>query len=91
MIRHHPTDELLLEYAAGTAAEPEALLVACHLTLCPTCRAVVEAAHTAASALAGEAVGAVADDVLATTLARLDEPEETAPPRIDPDGVLPPR
>ncbi|MDX5362240.1 MAG: ChrR family anti-sigma-E factor [Alphaproteobacteria bacterium] len=36
---HHPGEDLLLEYASGAMAEPLALLVATHLTLCPACRA----------------------------------------------------
>ena len=38
MPSHHPSDDLLLAYAAGTASEAESLLVASHLTLCPVCR-----------------------------------------------------
>ena len=38
MITHHPSDELLMEYAAGTTAEPVALVLAAHLSLCGTCR-----------------------------------------------------
>ena len=37
--RHHLSEELLLAYAAGSLPEPVALFVACHLTLCPLCRA----------------------------------------------------
>lgn len=36
---HHPTDEWLVDYAAGAAPEPVALLVASHLAYCPACRA----------------------------------------------------
>ena len=41
--RHHPEAARLLDYAAGSAAEPVALLVASHLTLCPICRREVAA------------------------------------------------
>ena len=37
-ISHHPGEELLLDYAAGSLAEPWSLAVAAHLALCPTCR-----------------------------------------------------
>ena len=37
--RHHPTDEYLLDYAAGSTTEPVALVIASHLTFCPDCRA----------------------------------------------------
>ena len=36
---HHLSEALLLEHAAGTLPEPVALFAACHLTLCPVCRA----------------------------------------------------
>jgi putative transcriptional regulator len=35
---HHPTQQLLVEYASGAAPEAVALLVATHLALCPACR-----------------------------------------------------
>jgi putative transcriptional regulator len=41
MVRHHPTDELLLEYAAGAVPEPVALVLAAHVSLCGHCRAEV--------------------------------------------------
>ncbi len=39
MIRHHPSDELMLDYAAGSLGEASSLALATHLTLCPQCRA----------------------------------------------------
>jgi len=35
---HHPSDERLLDYASGAAAEPVALVIASHLAFCPRCR-----------------------------------------------------
>lgn len=37
-IQHHPSDELLLDYASGSLNEVWSLGVATHLALCPTCR-----------------------------------------------------
>ncbi|MCM2291799.1 ChrR family anti-sigma-E factor [Allorhizobium sp. BGMRC 0089] len=37
-VHHHVSDELLLDYAAGTLAEGWSLAVATHLALCPECR-----------------------------------------------------
>ena len=86
----HPTDEMLAAYAAGTASEGMALLVASHLTYCPTCRARVAALEALAAAGFAEADAAeVEDDALAATLARLDQP---APATVTPtitDPVLP--
>lgn len=38
MITHHPTEDYIAAYAAGTLDEANALAIATHLTLCPTCR-----------------------------------------------------
>jgi putative transcriptional regulator len=38
---HHPDPDDLLAYASGTSPEWLALVVACHLTFCPECRAEV--------------------------------------------------
>lgn len=41
MARHHPPESILLDYATGALAEPFAVIVASHLTLCPCCRRTV--------------------------------------------------
>jgi len=41
-IDHHPSPEHLAEYAAGTGTIGVDLIVACHATLCPTCRRAIE-------------------------------------------------
>jgi putative transcriptional regulator len=51
MIAHHPTEDVLLGYAAGDLSEPMALVVATHLTLCPSCRRAVADAELLAGAL----------------------------------------
>lgn len=38
MITHHPSEEFIAAYAAGTLDEAQALAIAAHLTLCPACR-----------------------------------------------------
>ena len=37
-IQHHASDELLLDYAAGSLGEAWSLAIATHLALCPVCR-----------------------------------------------------
>ncbi|MDX2222930.1 MAG: ChrR family anti-sigma-E factor [Rhodospirillaceae bacterium] len=44
-VRHHPGEETLLAYAAGTLDEATSVLVATHLALCPHCRALTAAAE----------------------------------------------
>ncbi|HMJ16217.1 MAG TPA: ChrR family anti-sigma-E factor [Polyangiaceae bacterium] len=39
---HHPESEELLAYASGSSPEWVSLVVACHLTYCPTCRDELE-------------------------------------------------
>lgn len=92
--RHHLADELLLDYASGSMSRPFAVLAATHLTLCPRCRHEVEMLEVAAGALfaseADQSLGKgiveapLSEDLLAATLARLDEPEDAcwadAPP-----------
>jgi putative transcriptional regulator len=45
-LRHHPHEDALLGYAAGTLDEATSIMVATHLALCPDCRRVVRAAET---------------------------------------------
>lgn len=41
MIKHHPKETTLVEFAAGTLNEARSLIVATHLEMCPDCRRVV--------------------------------------------------
>src|SRR5271165_6457339 len=38
---HHPSDETILSYAAGSLASGPSLVVACHLSFCAECRMTV--------------------------------------------------
>jgi putative transcriptional regulator len=85
MTHHHPPEDALADYAAGTADEAEALLVATHLALCPPCRAAVERLDALGGALLDHAAEPAPFDATAAldaVLARLDEPapEITRPP-----------
>jgi len=42
MIKRHPTDERLLEFARGTLTGGEALMIAAHCDMCPHCASKVE-------------------------------------------------
>lgn len=86
-IKHHPTDETLGAFAAGTLDEARALIVATHVSLCPHCQ------MTAANfeCVAGEMLRALPPttmkaDALSQALARLDAPAQTTmtiPPSSD--------
>ena len=72
---HHLSEELLLDYAAGSCGEAEALIIATHLALCPDCRAVVEACDAVGGALLEEiGPSSLNQNSLDAVLARLDEP-----------------
>lgn len=94
-IRHHPSDDLLFEYAAGSLDEAWSLAIATHLALCPACRAAVARGEAVGGTLVAEAApAAMADDALDRVLARLDGlPAEVRQPAgpvaRDPDMVLP--
>lgn len=50
-IKHHVSDELLLEYAAGSLEEGWSIAVATHLALCPECRKRLAAMEVAGGAM----------------------------------------
>jgi putative transcriptional regulator len=79
---HHPSDDLLLEYASGTQREPVALLIATHLALCPRCRHETSKFEALGGALM-EQLGPepVARDSFAMLLGRLDDLEGSAAPQ----------
>ena len=96
--RHHPSDELLLAYAAGNSAEAVSLVVATHLALCPACRTTVERFE----ALGGALIEALPPTPLPAALlqqvmSRIDGAEDggsgtekdAAPVASDDDGLLP--
>ncbi|MDJ0942264.1 MAG: ChrR family anti-sigma-E factor [Kiloniellales bacterium] len=83
MPHHHPSEEMLLSYAAGSMNEPLALLVATHLALCPQCRQEVAAYEMlGGDELDGQALAMLNSDSLVQVLDRLDTPE--APPSTPP-------
>lgn len=90
MIQHHVSEDLLLEYAAGGLDEGASLLVACHVALCESCRALVAEAEALGGALLdGAAPEALAEDAAATVLARLEAKPVAAPARVGGDKRLP--
>lgn len=76
----HPDEALLLDYAAGSADEPVALLLATHLALCPDCRAEVERLEALGGGLLDELEPvAIGERCLDELLARLQDPAAEAP------------
>jgi len=82
-VKHHPSEAVLLAYAAGTLGEGLSLLVAAHLPFCAACRRSV-AEGEAMGGLLMEAVPptALRPGALRTVLARLTD---AAPVRRTPE------
>lgn len=87
---HHPSDARLLDYAAGSMAEPMALLVATHLALCPECRLESRELDELGGALLDELEPMpLTEGGLARMLARIEREDEVAsdpPPSPAPRG-----
>lgn len=99
-IRHHPADELLLDYAGGALPAGSRVVLATHFELCPTCQARVTALRAMGGALLeDEAAAPLRDDALARALARIDAlqasasvaPRKANPPPPLPAGAVWPR
>lgn len=91
MTVHHPHDELLLSYAAGSLPETTAVLVATHLALCPACRKSVSVAECVGGELMCDILPApMGAGALDATLSRLDDEHRSAAvPRPHGDARLP--
>lgn len=78
MITHHLSDDFLIEYANGSLATPEALVVGSHIAICADCRGRVETFEDVSAVLLEDGdTEAVSADVLDAVLAKLDAPYET--------------
>lgn len=92
MIRHHPDQALIFDYASGSLAEASALAVATHLVFCPECRALADDIETMGGALLSDAEpSGLGDDALEAVLARIDagEPRAGTPPGEETRGRVP--
>lgn len=78
---HHPSEETLARYAAGTLAAGPRVVVATHLLGCPACQAHVADLEAVGGALL-EAIepSPLAPEALARTLAMIDAPAPAAAP-----------
>lgn len=79
-LNHHPSAELIIDYAAAALSETWGLAIATHLALCPACRrAVVQM-----EALGGQLLDFMPPDKMApgaidSLMARLDETPQALP------------
>jgi len=83
MVRAHVSNEMLSAYADGSLSDGMSLLVASHLTFCPTCRDKVARLEALGGALMALEDPAEPDPAcLSRVMARLDAPE----PADEPEG-----
>jgi putative transcriptional regulator len=82
-IQHHPSDELLLAYSAGSLDQGQHVAIATHLLQCGACRGWVRGMEGLGGSVLNElSPSAMADDALARLETRLDEP--IAAPTLEP-------
>lgn len=88
---HHPLDESLARFAAGSLDAGPRLVVATHLSGCPQCRARIRSFEAVGGALLEEfAPAGLAADAFARTVARLDAPSPAPAAPIVYDADMPP-
>ncbi|WP_319568212.1 ChrR family anti-sigma-E factor [Cohaesibacter marisflavi] len=81
MIHHHLSDEMILAYAAGSLSAGQAMVVACHLDICPACAARVAEAEVIGGALIADVEEtAVSDDLFNQILVDVDEAQSFPEP-----------
>jgi putative transcriptional regulator len=78
MIRHHPSDAILIAMVSGRLPEAHRRVLATHLSMCPTCVARRRQMQEVGGALLDTIPPTpLADDALALTLRRLDDADYT--------------
>ncbi|MDH3239629.1 MAG: ChrR family anti-sigma-E factor [Alphaproteobacteria bacterium] len=95
-ISHHPSEDLLLDYASGALGEAWSLAVATHLALCPGCRRVVSGMEALGGSMLDSIVPApTSRNTLNAVMTRLDAMTErdaavpAAPPADGHTPILP--
>ncbi len=80
-VRHHPSHDLLVDYATGALRADRALVVSTHLRACPVCAGEVALAEAVGGALLASLPPArMAEDALERALAGIERPSPEAPP-----------
>ncbi|MGB0204253.1 MAG: ChrR family anti-sigma-E factor [Neptuniibacter sp.] len=76
-IKHHLDEATLVSYAAGSMSQAMALVVACHISICPSCRERVSQSEAIGGILLDSLDEAsISDDALDQVLACLDQEPE---------------
>lgn len=91
---HHPAVEQILDYTAGNLPEPTALAIACHISVCRSCRRQMILFEAAAGLLLENgSESEISSGLRDRTLSKLDisDPvnDEITPPRVKTDVPSP--
>ncbi|MCD6075740.1 MAG: transcriptional regulator [Rhodospirillales bacterium] len=94
---HHPNDEIVMRYAAGTLSEGVSLVIGVHMKMCDTCRAHAETFETLGGLVLDTLEPApMTPDAYAKVLQRIDAIDrmpvaeaESAPKEISPGEIVP--
>lgn len=79
-IKHHIPDHLLAAYASFSLPEAFALVAASHISMCPLCRAGLEAHHVAGGILLdGISAENLSSTLKSDVMSRLDQPFHPEP------------
>ena len=92
MASHHPNSDLLMSYGAGALGESWSLALATHLTLCPSCRSIVDTVEEFGGALLEDLEpDSMSVEGLESIMAKLDEPSKPAEfnPSVPAQTILP--
>ena len=89
-ITHHPSEELLLDYAGGGLSESWSLAIATHLALCPACRREVAGLEAVGGGLVDVLEpAACSDGMFDAVLARLTDDDAASVNVASPPSVPP--
>ena len=87
---HHPDQNMLIEFSAGTLATAPSICVSAHLHFCSSCRAQLLRLDQVGSQLMSQAEPVkVEDDTLARVMEKIDSGETATPEDKDFDGDMP--
>jgi putative transcriptional regulator len=87
---HHPDQNMLIEFSAGTLETAPSICVSAHLHFCSNCRAKLLRLDQVGSQLMSQAEPVkVAEDALAQVMEKIDSGDNTAPKKTNFDGDMP--
>jgi len=91
-INHHPSDELILDYASGALGESWSLAVATHMAVCPHCRQSASLMEgIGGSFLDAPPPRPLGENAFETLLTRLESVEQERPSRKAPGDMAAPK